>query len=494
MKTKKEIFYEKAKKIADLQKTLSLLRWDQEVMMPRKGSDNRSEQIATISSVLHQHKTDPAYEEVLRNLQIEDNDFVLRRNIEESLYEVEKQKKLPSSYVYELDKAISLAFQKWLEAREANDFKVFAPQLTVITKYKLQEAEYLGYDEHPYNALMNDYDKGLQIKEVDRVFAEIGPVISSMIREFGSAKDSEHALTGKKFDVQTQMKLSQQIAKEIGYDMDGGRLDMAPHPFSTTLGPGDVRITTRFSEDDLFDGVLSSLHEAGHAMYEQGLPAKDYGLPSGQSVSLSIHESQSRLYENHVGRSMAYAKAYLPVFRDYFPRAFSSVTEDELYKAMNVVSPSLIRTASDEISYHLHIIIRYELEKAMIGKELKPAEAGNAWREKYRAYMGISVPDDNSGVLQDIHWSHGSLGYFPTYSFGSFYAAQFFHKATEDLPGLVNDIENRQFSRLLSWLRENIHSRGRTYNSGDLCKKVTGKSLNPAYFLDYARKKFTMLQ
>jgi carboxypeptidase Taq len=279
----------------------------------------------------------------------------------------------------------------------------------------------------------------------------------------------------------------------MGYDFESGRQDESSHPFTTNFSPEDVRVTTRINVNDINEMIWSCIHEGGHALYEQGLPSEEYGLPSSEYVSLGIHESQSRLWENNVGRSLLYWKANYPKLQNAFPENLKSVNTEDFYKAMNIVKPSLIRTSADELTYHFHVLIRFEIEKALIEGLIEVNELPAYWNQKYKEYLGIEVPNDSSGVLQDIHWSHGSFGYFPTYSLGSFYAAQFFAQAKKEITGLEAEIEKGNMKPLLDWLREKVHRHGKYYSAEELCIAISGEKLNFKYFMDYATKKYTKL-
>ncbi|MFN6039638.1 MAG: carboxypeptidase M32, partial [Bacteroidota bacterium] len=273
-------------------------------------------------------------------------------------------------------------------------------------------------------------------------------------------------------------------------DFDCGRQDISTHPFTINFSSKDVRVTTRIDEKNLSEMIWSCIHEGGHALYEQGLPEDEYGMPLSEAVSLGIHESQSRLWENNVGRSFSYWKNNFKVLKNYFPEQLNSITSEHFYKACNKVEPSFIRTNADELTYHFHVIIRYEIEKKLISREIKTKDLPAIWNEMYKNYLGLDVKNDKEGVLQDVHWSHGSFGYFPTYSIGSFYAAQFFHKAHEAIPGLEMQIESSNFKELLNWLHHSIHKHGKFYSAQDLCMNITGETLNVDYFMKYVSDKY----
>jgi carboxypeptidase Taq len=296
-----------------------------------------------------------------------------------------------------------------------------------------------------------------------------------------------------RYDKDQQWAFGLELLRQMGYDFEAGRQDVSSHPFTTNFSSQDVRVTTRTAEDNLNEMIWSCIHEGGHALYEQGLPDSEYGLPSGEYVSLGIHESQSRLWENNVGRSLPYWKCNLPRLKELFPENLKHVSPDDFYKAMNKVQPSLIRTNADELTYHFHILIRFEIEKALIEGTVEVNDLPALWNAKYKEYLGLDVPSDSKGVLQDIHWSHGSFGYFPTYSLGSFYAAQFYAFAARQIPELEAEIEKGNLKPLLDWLRTHIHAEGKMYSAENLCIKITGEKLSFKYFMEYARKKYSGL-
>jgi carboxypeptidase Taq len=308
--------------------------------------------------------------------------------------------------------------------------------------------------------------------------------------QIAGKQEIDNSFLHQSFPKDEQWKWGLYIIKQLQFDFEAGRQDISEHPFSTSFNSSDVRITTRIDENDFSNMTWSCIHETGHALYEQGLPSSQYGLPLSEACSYSIHESQSRLWENNVGRSMEFWSHYYPELQKHFQQQFKNTTVEQFYKGINKVKPSFIRTESDEISYHFHVYIRYELEKNLLAGQLKSKDIPAYWNEQYFKLLNLKVPDDKKGCLQDVHWSHGSFGYFPTYSLGSFYAAQFFNKAKEEIPQLLQLIQNGNCQPLLQWLREKIHSKGRFYRSEELCKSVTGEELNVKYFVDYLLHKF----
>jgi carboxypeptidase Taq len=491
MSNKYELLRKKLKRISDINYASAVLQWDQETYLPKNGHHFRAEQLATLSGIAHEYFTDPALEMELLELSTE-NDLTQsqKRNIELVLEEISKQKKYTGEFVETLSHAISSAFQAWNEAREANDANRFLPSLNRLVELKKEEAQLLGFEEHPYNALLNQYEKNLSVRELDSIFEQVQNQLHPLLEKINQTKQVDDHFFHQHFKKDSQWNFGIELLKQMGYDFESGRQDISAHPFTISFSPQDVRVTTRIDENNLSEMIWSCIHEGGHALYEQGLPFTEYGMPLSEAVSLGIHESQSRLWENHVGRSEWYWKKNFPELKTAFPTQLKNISSEDFFKACNKVEPSLIRTNADELTYHFHILIRYQLEKALIGGDLNTSDIRDAWNDAYQQHLGLKVPDDRHGVLQDVHWSHGSFGYFPTYSIGSFYAAQFFHAAETDLKKSGNGIESGQLNPLLLWLREKIHVHGKFYSARDLCTRICGESLNIRYFIDYAENKF----
>lgn len=483
-------FKEQTAKIADIAHTISVLNWDQETYMPPKGKQFRAQQIATLSELHHQKSTNKEYANLLYKIDTTNLSELEKRNIELAKQDIEKAKKIPSHFVVELSNAISNAYHAWIEARQHNDFKYFEKELETIVGLQRKKADILGFESHPYNTLMDDYEPGAKVADIDVLFADVRSKLQPFLKKIMNSKQVDDSFMYKYYGKDVQWEYGIEILKILKYDMQAGRQDVSAHPFTTTFSPQDVRVTTRVNENNFHDMLWSCIHEGGHALYEQGLPTEEYGMPCGSATSLGIHESQSRFYENNIGRSLSFWQANYATLQKAFRQNLQHVGVEDFYKAINIVKPSLIRTDADELTYHFHIMIRYELEKQLIEGTLKVKDAKDAWNAKYKAYLNIDVPNDNKGILQDIHWSHGSFGYFPTYSLGSFYAAQFHAKMMKDLPTFNEDVANNNYSEILQWLRKNIHQYGRFYNSEDLCEKATGKKLDFTYFMQYAKSKY----
>ncbi|HKP32993.1 MAG TPA: carboxypeptidase M32 [Chitinophagaceae bacterium] len=486
-----QAYTRRIQKIADLKFSSAVLQWDQETYMPEKGSTFRGQQLATLSELSHELFTASDTQTLLLDLLgRSDLSATQKRNAELTFEDYTKLKKLPTEFVRKMTETINRAFHSWIEARRENNFKRFENDLAKLVELKRQEAEYLEYKEHPYNALLNDYEKGATVAMIDSVFQQLIPELKGVLDKIQSAPQVDDSFLLQNFPKQTQWEFGMELLKNLHYDFSAGRQDISEHPFSTSFSPQDVRITTRILENDFGSMTWSCIHELGHALYEQGLPLTEYGLPLGEACSFSIHESQSRLWENQVGRSLGFWQHYYPLLLKYFPEQLKNVSVEQFWKGINKVQSSLVRTEADEVTYHFHVYIRYELEKRLIENSISVKDIPSFWNENYKKYLGVAVPDDLRGCLQDVHWSHGSFGYFPTYSLGSFFAAQFYTTALKQVPEIENDIREGKSDKLLKWLRENVHKYGRFYTSDELCRNISGEGLNTAYFIQYLLDKY----
>jgi carboxypeptidase Taq len=479
------------RKLADVRAALALMQWDQETYLPSKGAGFRAQQVATLSEMAHELATSDKLGSLLVSMENSSGlSEIERKNVSLNSEDFAKQKKYKPAFVRKMSETVSRSFNAWNQAKKENRFSLFENELAELVELKKEETQILGYSDHPYDALMDEFEKGCTVKLVDKIFGNMLPKLRSILEKIQQSETTDDTFLFKSFDKKKQWDFGMQVIAELGFDFEAGRQDISSHPFSTSFNKNDVRITTRIDENDFSSMLFSCIHETGHALYEQGLPESEYGLPSGEFASLGIHESQSRLWENHVGRSHAFWKFHFPLVAEKFPEVFKNTATDEFYKAVNKVKPSLIRTESDELTYHFHVMIRYEIEKMLIKGELKTEDIPACWNEQYKKWLDIGVPDDRRGCLQDVHWSHGSFGYFPTYSLGSFYAAQFFAGANKDDDQLQFKMEKGNTNGLLHWLRQRVHATGRTYNSEEICNMATGEGLNVKYFLDYLLDKY----
>lgn len=487
-------YQSKMRLIADVKNANALLQWDQETHLPPKGAAFRGQQVSTLSEITHRLFSEEELGGLLKELlSKEDLSPEQKRNVEKTSEDYLKNKKYTSEFVRKLSKQVNKTFHSWIDARKQNSFVVYETDLDALIQLKREEAELLGYEHHPYNALLDEFEKGATVELLDKTFNNLLPPLKNLLDRILKQPQVDNSFLKQHFPLQQQWDWGMELIKHLNFDFEAGRQDISEHPFSISFNRNDVRITTRIDEDDFENMTWSCIHETGHALYEQGLPEEQYGLPLGEACSYSIHESQSRLWENNIGRSKIFWQHYYPVLQKYFPHQFEKVSLDNFYKGINQVQPSHIRTEADELTYHFHVVIRYELEKKLLDKTLTAYDIPAYWNEHYKKYLGVDVPNDKKGCLQDVHWSHGSFGYFPTYSLGSLYAVQFFQAAKAQLKNLENEIEMGNTSSLLGWLRDNIHSKGRFFVSEDLCKEATGTSLDVKHFLNYLLDKYTSI-
>lgn len=485
-----------ARETALLQSVAELLGWDERTKMPPAAGSYRAEQITYLSSLTHRRHTDPQLGDWLDELAASDlasdPHSDAGATIRQMRREYEKLTKLPQTLVEELTRASVLGQQAWVEARKNDDFATFAPILERIVNLKRQQAEAIGYADCPYDALLDDFEPGETTKNVAGVLeglrSELVPLVAAIAE---SSRRPNLDILKRSYPIGAQESFGKQAATAIGFEFNRGRLDVTHHPFCAGMGPHDCRLTTRYDERFFPSGFFSILHEAGHGIYDQGLRSDQYGLPPGTYVSLGIHESQSRMWENMVGRSVAFWRHFFPLAQQAFPKALGDAQVEDFCFAVNDVRPSLIRVEADEVTYNLHIIIRFELEQALINDGLAIKDLPAAWNQKYRDYLDIEPPTDADGVLQDVHWSAALIGYFPTYALGNLYAAQFYAQAAKDVGPLDEQFERGEFASLLGWLREKIHRQGQCYSARELVETVTGQPLSHDWLIAYLREKYT---
>jgi carboxypeptidase Taq len=476
----------------------SVLGWDERTYMPRQGSAHRAEQMALLARLTHEMLTAPEIGQLLSEVEgsslVKDPESAAAVNVREIRRSYDRAVKLPKELVEELARVTTRAQQVWQEARHANDFAAFQPWLEKIVHLKRQEAAAIGYKGVPYDALLDEYEPGATTAEITRVFAdlraELVPLVGAII---GSGKKAPRDILERDYPVDRQHVFGEAAAAAIGFDFASGRLDTTTHPFCSGMGPGDCRITTRYNPRRFNDAFFGILHEAGHGIYEQGLDPEQFGTPLGSAVSLGIHESQSRMWENLVGRSRPFWEHFFPRARQTFFDSLHNVGLDDFIFAINDVQPSFIRVEADEATYNMHIILRFEMEQALVSGDLKPADVPSVWNEKFQKSFQLTPPTDTLGCLQDIHWSMGGLGYFPTYTLGNLFAAQFMEQARQDLGDLDGDFRRGEFGQLKGWLNEKVHRPGQRFRAIDLCRRVTGKPLSHKPLLSYLKKKYAPL-
>ena len=473
-----------------------LLGWDQEVLMPPKAAKLRAEQLSWVSKTGHEKLTHPRIGELLNILEREENlNEIQKGNVRLTRDSYNKATKLPTEFVAEMAKHKSKSQISWTEARAKNDFSLFRDDLVKMVEMSRKKADYLGFQEVRYDALLDLYESGLTVSKVDPLFAELRNNVAPLVKKVvENGKMPEMSwVHGNNWDQEGQEKLSQSISESIGFDFSAGRRDASTHPFCGGPNPDDVRWTTRYDESDPFGSLYGSMHETGHGLYEQGRPRDLDFQPAGSANGLGIHESQSRLWENQVGRSKEFCEWALPLWKKYFPKQMENVSAEDLWRSVNFVEPSLIRVEADEATYNLHIMIRYEIEKKLIAGEIEVDDLPDIWDDMYEEYLGIRAPNRTLGVLQDIHWSFGAFGYFPTYTLGNLYSAQLLTAARKNLPNHDEDMRAGNFTPLLQWMRENVHVRGSIVTPAELIEEATGHPPSPDDFVEYLREKVERL-
>ena len=491
--------------IQHLASAASVLSWDQETYMPGGGGAARADQISTLQALAHDRLVSSEVERLLsewvdpstgRPIEGTDPgwDESARALLREVWRDFSRAKKLPSEFVARLAREASLSQQAWVQARASHNFAMFLPHLRTIVDLKKQEADYLGYERTPYDALIDAYEPGATVAQLTPLFSVLKDRLVPLLNRVKHATVSiDDAMLYRSYDTARQIEFGRLVLTAMGYDFDRGRMDLSAHPFTTSFHPTDVRVTTRVHEKELPSCLFSCIHEGGHGLYDQGLDASRYGTPLGESLSLGIHESQSRLWENSVGRGLPFWSCFYPLLQQCFPDQLHDVPLDRFHAAINRVKPSLIRVEADELTYNLHIMLRFEIEQDLIEGRIRVDDLPAAWNEKTKAYLGLTPPNDGDGVLQDVHWSMGAIGYFPTYTLGNLYAAQLYEQAHKDMPGLDADIRGGRLSVLTKWLNQKVHRWGRMFPAEQLMMRITGRPLSPEPFLTYLETKLASL-
>ncbi len=480
--------------IVDLDRAAAVLHWDQRTYMPPGGASARADQLATLSRLKHELAIAPALEELLdaaHETAVEDED---RRLIQVARRDFGRARRLPAELVAELSHARSIGNEVWAEARACRDWSLVVPSLARIVDLVRSVAEHAGYPEHPYDALLDDYEPGMTTAQVSRLFDDLKRDLVPLVQQMAPrSTEGDDACLRRQFDPSEQLAFGLSIARAWGFDLERGRQDQTLHPFCTAFGPDDVRITTRISAEFLSSALFGTLHETGHALYEQGIPRHLARSPLGQAASLGVHESQSRLWEHLVGRSRTFWERNYAELQRAFPAQLGRISTDTFYRAINTVKPTCIRVEADELTYNLHIFLRFELELALIEGRLDAADIPGAWNQGMVDLLGIVPPDDALGALQDVHWGSGLFGYFPTYTIGNVLSVQLWEAAQADDPLVRDEISSGQYGRLLQWLREHVHRHGRQYLPAELVVLATGRELKAEPYLHYLRTKFGAL-
>jgi carboxypeptidase Taq len=481
--------------IYDLRHAAGLLSWDQQTYMPAGGNEARGHQLATLGKAIHNLGTSEEVGKLLSDLKTEfagageDSDEAALIRVATRDYK--KETCVPEDYIVEQAIVTAKAFEAWSEARARKDFSIFRPHLEKIIELVRKYVTFFPPADHPYDTLLDDYEPGMKTADVRAIFDKLRPKQVELIRAIAGRPQINNKFLHKKYNEQKVWDFSASITRAFGYDWTRGRMDHAPHPFENSFSVNDVRITNRWEASNSLATVFSAMHESGHAMYEQGIDPAYERTSLSHGTSLAIHESQSRMWENLVGRSLPFWEFFYPKLKALFPAQLEGIGLKSFYKAINKVEPSLIRVNADEATYNLHIMLRLEMEIAMVEGKVETKELPEVWNARMHEYLGVTPPDDAVGVLQDIHWSYGNIGYFSTYALGNLVSAQLWEKMQKDIRGLDDQIRKGQFDELLGWLHTNIHRYGRKYDPQDLVQKVTGSKIDPAPYVRYLTGKYS---
>ncbi|MGC8737398.1 MAG: carboxypeptidase M32 [Candidatus Hydrogenedens sp.] len=494
MKNQEERFLElkqRLSEIINLRAVFALLQWDEEVNMPQGGAESRGQQLKLIAEMIHKLETNPLlgddlayFTENQDNLDIDEQVMV-----REAMYDYQRSVKIPEQWVGKFAQARSRAYHAWVEARNKSVFSLFQSSLEAIINLCRERAELLGYIDSPYDALLEDFERGIDTKLLDTIFHKLESEQSHIYQTILQQDVGKSVFEGKNWDTEKQWEITIHLLTAIGFDFNSGRQDRSVHPFTTNFDVYDVRITTRLNEEHLFSGIFSSLHEGGHALYEQGFYKEDRGTWLAQAPSLGIHESQSRFWENIIGRSYPFSMFLLPILKKYFPSELKDITPEIIYKEVNRVSPNCIRVEADECSYNLHIVLRYKIEKDLIEGKLSISDIPECWNERFKSLLGYYPSNDAQGCLQDIHWSHGSFGYFPSYALGNLFSAQITDKMKSELD-ISKLIKQGDFIPIRDWLKEHVYKVGRRLCARDIVKNITGSDISHQPYITYLKHKY----
>jgi len=494
--TSLERLKERLAQVCDLAAAAAVLGWDQQVNMPAGGNDARAYHLATVKALAHSLLVADETGQLLEEAAAETADQPYESDdaslVRVTRREYDKLRRVPESLIAKRARAFALAFEAWQQARAASDFAHFRPHLERVVDLSVQYAEALGYEDCLYDALLDRYEPEMKTAQVAEVFEEMKAGLIPLVQAIAErGKSVDDGVFDQEYPEQAQWDFGMLVLRDMGFDFEHGRQDRSAHPFTTGFSPHDVRITTRILPGRFQSALFGTIHEGGHALYNQGIRIEIGRTPLFDGASYGVHESQSRLWENIVARSRDFWVHYLPRLRGFFPQQLAGVDLDTFYRAINKVKPSLIRVEADEVTYNLHIFLRFELEQELLEGRLAVADLPPAWNAKMEQYLGVAPPDDAQGVLQDIHWADGYMGYFPTYALGNLLAVQFYSQALEEMPGLPEQVARGQFGALRAWLRDNVHTHGKKFTPAELVHRVTGGEMSAAPFLAYLREKYS---
>jgi len=494
MEEKMKLLKEKLAELADLRAASAVLGWDQLVNMPEGAADDRGEQIATIEKIQHIKSTSDELGQLLDDLtgyvkQL-DPDSDDARLVKVAKRNFDKEAKVPTEYVTEFARESTVGQSVWEKAKGASDFAMFQPNLEHLVELRREYADFFKPWDHVYDPLLDDFEPGMKTDEVQEIFNNLRPKQVELIKAISEQEKVDKSFLYLDFPEKIQWDFGEEVITKLGYDWKHGRQDKSAHPFTTSFGINDVRITTRVKENYLPTAMFGTFHECGHALYEMGIAQNLNRSPLADGASMAVHESQSRMWENLIGRSKQFWNYFYPRLQELFPSQLGNVSLEKFYRGVNAVEPSLIRVEADEATYNLHIMLRMELEIALMEGSMAVKDAPDAWNQKFEEYLGIIPPNDAEGILQDVHWSFGGFGYFPTYALGNLVSAQLWEKMSEEIKDIEGKVENAEFDVILAWLRENVHVHGAKYEPQELIQKITGSKITPEPHIKYLNSKF----
>ena len=482
------------RELGAIQRASAVLGWDAQVNMPAGGAEERGFQLGVLAELSHKRFVNDETHNLIVAAETEaaslDPDSIQARLVKYCRRDYDKATRVPAAKVAEFAQVTAVSQEAWARARSENNFAAFLPHLERVIELRREYASYFAPYDHVYDPLLDDFERGMKTAEVQAIFNQLRPVQVELVHAIAARPEIENSFLYQNYPEQAQWDFGVEVATRMGYDWNRGRQDKSAHPFTTSFGLGDVRITTRFDTGYVGSALFSTMHEGGHALYEQGFDPALRGLPLADGASMAVHESQSRLWENLVGRSLAFWKFFYPRLKEYFPTQLANVDLQTFYRGINKVKPSYIRVESDEATYNLHIMLRLELEIALMEGSLKPADLPAAWNARFQEYLGLTPPTDKVGVLQDVHWSHGLIGYFPTYALGNLVSCQLWEVLQQAIPDLESQIEHGELGALLAWLRQNVHTHGSMFEPQELVQKITGSRIDPQPYMRYLKTKF----
>ena len=482
------------RELGAIQRASAVLGWDAQVNMPAGGAEERGFQLGVLAELSHKRFVNDETHNLIVAAEAEaaslDPDSIQARLVKYCRRDYDKATRVPAAKVAEFAQVTAVSQEAWARARSENNFAAFLPHLERVIELRREYASYFAPYDHVYDPLLDDFERCMKTAEVQAIFNQLRPVQVELVHAIAARPEIENSFLYQNYPEQAQWDFGVEVATRMGYDWNRGRQDKSAHPFTTSFGLGDVRITTRFDTGYVGSALFSTMHEGGHALYEQGFDPALRGLPLADGASMAVHESQSRLWENLVGRSLAFWKFFYPRLKEYFPTQLANVDLQTFYRGINKVKPSYIRVESDEATYNLHIMLRLELEIALMEGSLKPADLPAAWNARFQEYLGLTPPTDKVGVLQDVHWSHGLIGYFPTYALGNLVSCQLWEVIQQAIPDLESQIEHGELGTLLAWLRQNVHTHGSMFEPQELVQKITGSRIDPQPYMRYLKTKF----